>query len=245
MVKNYLVTAIRQIRQGTRQNSDTNAYLAYKKMYDMSIASFRKFVSNPFEIIVFDDPVDDGDGICTANWYALKELWHREPCNIFWAGADTLMTKPTDIFGEVFNNRFREFRLFNSTDPKEHPELPHYFNDDLRYMPHTMSEEIWELGETLWLNRFTDPDLHWGFDQVRHNKMFWAQDIPDNDRCHPRLAYQCPNLRALDQGLIDMHDRWNGVLINSAHILHFHGSRGTEACIQIMSELCQQLDIQI
>lgn len=245
MVKNYLVTAIRQIKKGSLYNNDSNAHLAYKKMYDMSLASFRKFVSAPFEAIVLEEPVDDVDGICTANWYALKELWHQEPCNIFWAGADTLMIKPTDIFDDVFNNKFREFRLFNYTDPKNFNSMPHYFNDDLRYMPHTMSEEIWELGETLVLNRFNDPNLQWGFDQVRHNKMFWAQDISDNDRCHPKLAYQCPWLRSLDQGAVNYCDQWNGISIQSAHILHFHASRGTDACIQVMSDICKQLDIQL
>ena len=241
MVKNYLVTAIRHIKQGTPYNKDIDAFEAYKKMYEMSIASYRNFVAEPFEEILFTHPSESVDSACTDNWYEIKNLWHKEPCNIFWAGADTIMVKPTSLFGD----RFREFRMFNYTDPKEHKELPYYFNDDLRYMPHTMSEEIWQFGENLLQNRFDHPELQWGFDQVRHNLMFWKQDIPDGDRFHPELAYQCHNFREIEKNAIEWHDHWNNISISSAHILHFHASRGTRQVIEVMANICKQLDIHI
>ena len=163
-VKNYLVSAVRPIRNGWHIEKNQDLYKNYQAMYDLSLTSFRKFVKEPFEAICFTDPVDDNDNYTLENWKAIKELWHREPCNIFWAGADTFMTQPTSLFSD----KFKEYRLFNYTDPKSHREFTHYFNDDVQYYPHTMSEETWELGEKYWEQREEHPDRHWGFDQLRH-----------------------------------------------------------------------------
>ena len=82
------------------------------------------------------------------NWRAVYDLWHREPCNILAIGPDVQMVEPTKIFGE-----FKEFRMFNWTDPKSYDganpwgvKLPNFFNGDMKYYPHTMKEETWELG---------------------------------------------------------------------------------------------------
>jgi hypothetical protein len=239
-MKNYLVTAIRPISSGTLNYKDPELYLEYKKMWEMSLASYEKFIQEPFEVVVWNDPVPDVDAHCTENWYAIKELWHKEPCNILWAGADTLMIQPTSIF----NARFPEFRMFNTTDPKEVPEFSTYLNDDVRWYPYTMSENVWKIGENLLKCKDNSDSKQWGFDQLRHNAMFWSQDIPDTDRLHPEMAYQAMNLRVLAQNAVDWHNEWNGIDINQAHILHFHGSRGSQAVINIMKELCNQLGIQ-
>jgi hypothetical protein len=52
------------------------------------------------------------------------------------------------------------------------------------------------------------------------------------------------NLRVLEQNAVDWHNEWNRIAINQAHILHFHGSRGSQAVLNIMKELCNQLGIQ-
>jgi hypothetical protein len=60
------------------------------------------------------------------------------------------------------------------------------------------------------------------------------------------MAYQAMQLRALsDQRVIDAHNAWNGIDLNQAHIIHFHGSRGSQAVINIMKEICSQLGIKI
>jgi len=74
--------------------------------------------------------------------------------------------------------------------------------------------------------------------------MFWSQDIPDSDRLHPEMAYQALNLRIINPDVIGQHNRWNSLPIEQAHILHFHGSRGSQAVINIMKEICNQLGIQ-
>ena len=240
MVKNYLVCAIRPITNTWMDKSGNDLHQDYLEMHDIRMSSFKKFVKEPFEEILWTDPVADNEEYTKANWQATLELKKNGPCNIFWAGADTLMIKPTSLF----DDRFKEYRLFNYTDPKSHNEFKHYFNDDVSYYPHTMSKEIWSLGEQWWNNIDNHPDRDWGFDQLRHNAMFWSQDIPESDRLHPEMAYQAMNLRVLNQDHINWHDQWNGISINQAHIVHFHGSRGSKAVINIMKEFCNQLGIQ-
>jgi len=222
--------------------SSSQLHLDYEEMYRLRLASFQHFVKEPFEAVLWTDPATNSDNCTYQNWLDIKELWQREPCNVFWAGADTLMIRPT----ELFSDRFTEYRLFNYTDPKSYANFAHHFNDDIQYYPHTMSSNVWKLGEELLAQRETHPDRNWGFDQLRHNAMFWSQDISDSDRLHPEMAYQAIKLRSLsDQRMIDAHNEWNGIDINQAHMLHFHGSRGSQSVITIMKEICSQLGITI
>lgn len=239
MVKNYLVSAVRPITDGWLHQDQQDLYKEYTEMYELSLASFKKFVEEPFESILWTDPVKNNDEYTIANWNAIKELWHREPCNIFWAGADTLMTQPTSLFSD----RFKEYRLFNYTDPKSNKDFKYFFNDDIQYYPHTMSKETWDLGEDLWSQREGHPNQFWGFDQIRHNHMFWSQGIPEEDCFHPRLAYQAMKIRTLLPKEVDAHNKWNNLDIRYSHILHFHASRSSQQVVALMKFISQQIGI--
>jgi hypothetical protein len=239
MVKNYLVCAVRPIEDGWHIEKNQDLYAQYRQMYDLRLASFRKFVEEPFEAVLWTDPVKNNDEYTIANWNAIKELWHSEPCNIFWAGADTLMTQSTSLFSD----RFKEYRLFNYTDPKSHRGYVNYFNDDIQYYPHTMSKETWDIGEHLWSAREGHPDQFWGFDQLRHNEMFWTQGIPEDDWHHPELAYQAMSFRELTQATVDQHNSWNGINLQNAHILHFHASRGSQQVIDLMRFISKEIGV--
>lgn len=242
MIKNYLVSAVRPIRNGWHLEKNQDLYKAYEEMYRHSVASFRKFCQEPFEAILWTEPADDNDTYTEANWTAIYELWHKEPCNIFWHGADTIMIRPTS----VFNPRFREYRLFNYTDPRSHREFNHYFNDDIQYFPATMSEDTWNVGIEYWKQREGHPDQYWGFDQNRHNAMFWSQNIPADDILHPGMAWQAFGLRSADPPVIAWHEQWNsGCSWKNAHILHFAGSRGSAAVVDVMKKICKDLDITV
>jgi hypothetical protein len=52
-------------------------------------------------------------------------------------------------------------------------------------------------------------------------------------------------LRSLDQNVVTWHNEWNRISINQAHILHFHGSRGSQEVINIMREISDQLGIKL
>jgi hypothetical protein len=239
MVKNYLVCAVRPIEDGWHLEKNKDLYAQYRQMYDLSLASFHKFVAEPFEAVIWTDPVKNNDEYTVTNWNAIKELWHSDTCNIFWAGADTLMTQPTSLFSD----RFKEYRLFNYTDPKTYRGYVNYFNDDLQYYPHTMSKETWDVGEQLWSVKEGHPDQFWGFDQLRHNEMFWSQGIPQDDWYHPELAYQAMRLRELNQENVDKHNEWNGIPLQYAHILHFHASRGSQQVIDLMRFISKEIGV--
>jgi hypothetical protein len=149
------------------------------------------------------------------------------------------MTQPTSLFSD----RFKEYRLFNYTDPKTYRGYVNYFNDDLQYYPHTMSKETWDVGEQLWSVKEGHPDQFWGFDQLRHNEMFWSQGIPQDDWYHPELAYQAMKLRELNQENVDKHNEWNGIPLQYAHILHFHASRGSQQVIDLMRFISKEIGV--
>lgn len=250
MVKNYLVSAVRPIRTVWMNREAKELHEKYLEMYEMSVASFRRWVEEPFEAVLWTEPADDNEQYTMMNWQAIRDLWQSEPCNIFWAGADTIMIQSTSLFSD----RFPEYRLFNYTEPKTIENLEHYYNDDLQYYPSTMSQETWNLGEKFWELRENHPQRRWGFDQIRHNAMFWSQDIPAEDRLHPKLAYQAfatnfamdgdrENIKSLRH--FEYLDNWNGVDVKSAHILHFHASRGPDQVISIMKHLCPQIGITV
>jgi hypothetical protein len=239
-IKNYLVSAVRPTINGWMSEKSNDVHLAYLEMYKMSLASYRKFLQEPFEPILWTEETQDTDTYTVANWYEIKKLWESEPCNILWAGADTLMIKPTSLFGQ-----FNEYRLFNYTDPRATPQFPHYFNDDLQYYPSTMSKDVWELGESLWSERENSPERLWGFDQSRHNHMFWSQNIPKDTVLRPDLFFQAFGIREIHPTVFEWHSQWNGFPIGNAHILHFAGSRGSAAVINIMKELSNQLGITL
>ena len=44
---------------------------------------------------------------------------------------------------------------------------------------------------------------------------------------------------------ISRANEWNGLQLQDAHILHFHASRGTHQVIQVMQEICEQLQITL
>ena len=243
MVKNYIISAVRPIKSGWHLESNRDLYKNYLEMHKMSLASYKKFSSYEFESILLTAPVSNNDNYTIANWYTIKDLWHREPCNILWAGADTIMMKPTDIFG----GEFTDYRLFNYTDPKSfNNEITHYFNDDVQYFPHTMRKEVWEVGE-LWMDyREAHPHRQWGFDQIRHNKMMWSQGIDIEKARRPDLAWQAFAVRDLDnRQSVQWQSDWNGLDAEKAHIIHFHASRGSEQVINVMKTICERLEITI
>lgn len=247
-MKNYLVGATRTVNRvwgywrgdGDDPAKDESSR-KYQTMYNVSRASARHFLKGPWEEIVFQAPVLDNRLYQIAQWYCIKELWFKEPCNILWMGADTMFIKPTEIFG-----RFKEMRLFNHTDPRQHPSLTeygdgsgNYFNDDIRYYPATMDQKAWAIGEEKMANWFVPPHNIWDCGQIIHNHQFWCQDIPVNDIFHPELAYQ------MVRQDVEQNNQWNGIGIQQAHVLHFHGSRNADDRAQAMTQIAQGLNISL
>jgi hypothetical protein len=249
MVKNYLVGAVRPVikrwysssPQGATQDNPNSAQDLglYQAMYDLSRASARKFLQGDWQEICHRAPCLDARMFQIAQWYLVKELWFSEPCNILCMGSDTLFLQPTDMFGT-----WPDMRLFNYTEPRGHAEFRHYFNDDVRYFPHSMDPEIWNLAERRMADWFTHAQAHWDCGQLIHNSMFWSQSINDNDRRHPYLNWMAHGIvhapNPMDTEVIRRSSEWNGCPVEHARIMHFNGSRNAAVVVDAMTQFARQ-----
>lgn len=238
-MKNYLVGSVRpsiKIWQpwfGKGDNTHQAEQLkSYNKMYEISRRSARKFLQGPFEEVFYCAPVLDARLFQIAQWYMIKELWFKEPCNILVMGADTMFVKPTEIFGQ-----FNEMRLFNHSDPKNHPLFLNNLNDDIRYYPATMDKAVWDLGERHMADWWNSNEAEWACGQHIHNHMVWSQGLTIDQLLMPRLAWQ-----VMGPGP-EAGEKFNGCNISEAQVLHFHGSRGPNDRVQVMQSIAQNLGI--
>ena len=246
-MKNYVVGALRPVInvwghwKGTGENTQRDQDLAdYSEMYRISRATLRRFLAGDWQEHVFRAPVLDAQQFCIAQWYAIKELWHSESCNILWMGSDTVMVKPTEVF-----DHWHGMRMFNYTDPKRLDNIPHYFNDDVRYYPADMDPKVWEVGERAMTEWYTNPHARWDLGQMIHNYQFWSQDIPGSDRLHPWMNWSAHAMRDVTDRTIEKFNNWNGLDISDAHIIHLSGSRGASQGRQHMQELVKYFNIDI
>lgn len=248
-IKNYVIGAHRRINSPQWAWKDTSAegdiYETYSEMYRLSRSSLYHFLEGDWEELVWTEDIDNIGQAMKLNWTNVYNLWHREPCNILALGPDVQLVKPLKIFGE-----FEEFRMFNWTDPKSYSgndkwginELPNYFNGDFKYYPHTMSEEVWELGRKMaetWEGNDTTPET-WGNEQLIENVMFWSQGLTFEQAHKPELFYQAHALPWVD---IEEMNAWNNCDYQDAKVLHWHSSRHSPTKLDCMRQLSEGLAI--
>lgn len=255
MVKNYVVGSVRPVIKswypghGSTAKDNEHSELhwqLYREMYDLSRASARRFLAGEWDTVLFDAPVLDARMFQIAQWYLIKELWHREPCNILSITADVMFVKPVEIFGQ-----FTDMRLFNHTDPKLHADLVgyadhkgHYFNDAMVYFPSTMLAQIWDLGERRQSDWFTHHQSTWDCGQLIHNHMFWSQPLDLDRVVRPDLNWFMM-FRSWTPDTIAQASRWNQCPYDLVRCVHFAGSRGAEATLLTMRELAAQIGVEV
>jgi hypothetical protein len=237
-VKNYLVSAI--YNHPTTQWAwkdrahEGNLKYNYKDMYDISVASFEKFLEGDFTVICFGGYAENPTFNAVNNWRLIQDLWNSHECNILWHGPDTQMIQPTEIFG-----KYKDFEMFNYTDPKSTEGVEHYFNNDIRYLPSTMSKSVWKIGNDLAKSWDTSNTVEgWGYEQVMTNKMFWSQGYTIEEAHRPTMAYQAQWLPG-DEKTKQHQDEWNGCKLEDSHIIHWHGSRDSNAKLAMMKKFAQ------
>ena len=241
-MKNYVIWTNCKINEtkerfGIRPCGDSESQAAYDTMFRVSQATVKKFLAGDWESIIFTEPSETRVDMFQANWKRIWDIWHQEPCNILYLDSDTMMVKPTEIFG-----RFAEFRLFNWSDPKKNKQFENYFNAGVRYYPQSMSDEIWKIGQDM--SKDWNLDI-WDQEQLIFNEMFWQQSIPESDRRHPELNWQGMHMITGIKGMQKALEDWNGLSASKAHILHVHGSRSAVHTAQLMINTAQQLGIKV
>lgn len=198
----------------------------YDRMHRISRATAGYFLAGDWKPIVFTESSPSRVEMFKANWQRIWDLWHSEPCNILYLDSDTVFLKPTEIFG-----RWTDYRLFNWSTPPRTDEFEHYFNAAVRYYPSTMSAETWAVGQEI-ADRW---NLEiWDQEQIIFNKMFWSQGIDFDDAHHPELNWQAPGGKTLQD--LENHQKINSRPLSAAHIIHYHGTRGSTRG-QLIAEL--------
>lgn len=233
-MKNYVVWTNCEIQEGNDREFGMEPANAakYNEMFEISRASARKYLAGAWTDVVWNEPAPTRVAMFQSNWQRMWDLWHTEPCNILYLDSDTVFVRATDIF-----DRFHEFRLFNWTTPRSKSGFGNYFNAGVRYYPHTMSTAVWQLGSDL----AADWDLNiWDQEQIIFNRMFWQQDLAWSDAHRPELNWQLP--ANSDRKKMADHNKSS---FDTAHIIHYHGTRGSDRAVRLARELATQAGVNI
>ena len=241
-MKNYLVKSLYRVRDTNwyfkNRSDEQNLFDNYMMLHNISVASFEKFLQGTWELKFFTGEVDHINQAFEQTFWAVRDLWHSEPCNIFYTDPDTMAIKPVNPW-----NNYDKFVMFNYTDPRNlttsnsfDASFEHFFNAGVRYFPNTMSSEIWRTAESMaqkWDHSTYDTE------QIILNTMLWNQGVTVEEVLDPTMAWQGFSLNQ-EHGKL-----WNNCELTNAKIIHLHSSRGSDVRVEVMKQLCSQLDIDI
>jgi hypothetical protein len=236
-VKNYLVKGLHRIGSTKwwpgRDRADEGDLISYyEKMATLSEASFFHNLQGDWEYIKLESTATDVNHVFRQQFAAIWDIWSAEPCNIYYCGSDVQVLKPVEVFG-----RYKNFLLFNYTDPKSLDEHAHFLNADIRYYPAEMDREMFEQA-----TKDVAHATEWNNDQKLYNRMVWSQGLTPDQVIDPTMAYQGPWLPG-DERAKQFTDNWNGCRFEDASIVHWHGSRNADAKLQLMQHINDQLGV--
>lgn len=237
-MKNYLVKSLFKVNSANwhvmDRSHEVGMHENYLAMHEISLQSHYKYLAWPWELVFIDGTVDDINQAFVKTFNAIYDLWRSEPCNILYTDPDTVVINPVNPWDE-----FREFRMFNYTDPKSfnsasvyNKTFINFFNAGVRYFPATMSEETWQIG----LDMIKQWDYNdYNTEQIILNTMLWSQGIKLKDALRPDMAYQAQWLP--NRATVEVQDVWNGFKLSDSKIVHVHGSRDSTIKLQLMQAL--------
>ena len=244
--------AVSRIAQDSKLEYNQNlgadlTHKIYNAMSEIVVHSAESFIQEDFEVVILRDEVDSYQQIFHNNFSSVHRVWGQDgPNNVLFLDCDTLVTGPTAVFGQ-----YSHFQMFNYTDPKFVDgadkdnkyglDFDHYFNAGCRYYPATMKQPVWDLG---W-KYASDWDYNiWGTEQLIFNAMQYSQDPDVNTWLIPEMNYQAMNVPYNDitnARRIDFLNKWNGVDLNDAKIMHLHGTRGASNTLLLQWELWRMI----
>lgn len=206
----------------------------YDEMHRISKLSVMHFLEGDWTPIVFTEPAASRVEMFKHSWQRIRDLWHQEPCNILYLDSDTIMLKSTSIFGQ-----FDNFRMFNWSTPRSSGPFENYFNAAVRYYPHTMTRDVWDLGDNLAMSW----DLNiWDQEQQIFNHMLWTQNVTLADIHRPELNWQAPTGTPAD---LTGWSSYNECAYKDAHIIHYHGTRSSNRGVEIAHALAKSQNLII
>ena len=236
-MKNYLIKGLHRIGDthwwpGRDRADEGDLYPFYEKMAQLSEASFFQNLLGDWELIRLESTASDVNHVFRQQFRAIWDIWSSETCNIYYCGSDVQVIKPVEVFGQ-----YKNFLLFNYTDPKSLDEYEHFLNADIRYYPAEMNRSMFE--QAL---KDVEHAIEWNNDQKLYNRMVWSQGLTPAEVVNPLMAYQGPWLPGTQEAK-DFTDTWNGCRLEDASIVHWHGSRHADSKLQLMQSVNDQLRI--
>lgn len=225
-MKNILVTANYDVKVMYAHDGHTEPG-DYRQLTNICTKSFRENLVGLDEIVILSGSVDDFHQLFKEIYWKIKEIWHKNPCNILWTDSDNLCLKPLDIFGKwdkfsmFFSaNEYKDCFVYGSSLTLTKNLIP-WMMANLRYYPATMNRQLWEIGDDLaysWIEE-------WAYETIIYNKMFHSQDITDFKPYHiPAWNVQC-------EGPVGMV---NPEIVRDSTIIHCQSTRGSREAIEKM-----------
>jgi hypothetical protein len=236
-MKNILVKSLYKIKDPNwgvknRQN-ETNLYDKYLECHDISLESFKKYVNGTCDYVFFSGDAETIHNALYNNFQNIYQLWKDEyPCNLLYTDPDTLAVNTVEPW-----NQYNKFMMFNFSDPRSFYrdniyglKFANFFNAGVRYFPATMSLDTWNIGLELAKNWNTES---YDTEQIILNQMMWSQGLKLSEVVRPAMNFQAAWMNASSR----QQNLWNGINIQQAHILHFHGSRNVNDTLELMKKV--------
>ena len=173
VLKNYTITDHTQWYDD--RTNEENLVDNYAEMEKICVASAQENIQDLDEICVFRGEASNIRDVFKINFFEIYDLW-KQGHNILYADLDVVFMNPCEMFDKTYL-----FSMYNLTDPPTTSdshydvEFPFYFNCGMRYYPHKMLQEVWDIGIEMFDNYYTD---RWDAEQIIYNSMtgnaFWT-----------------------------------------------------------------------
>jgi len=234
-MRNILVSKNYQVQDHSKwygnRTHEKDIATNYNAMEQIMTDSARAYLQDLDHVVIHRGEAATIRDVFRIHFREIHSLWQSEPCNILYCDLDVVFIKPTEIF-----NQFQHFSMFNLTNPSRTLDkhygvtFNHYYNCGVRYYPHNMTKQVWDVGLQMLQN--WNPD-RWDAEQVIYNQMMWSQGLPHAEFYRPELAYQLLNADLAS----NQNTSFNRMSVSDARVVHVHGSRGSSNRLESMAKL--------
>lgn len=232
VLKNYTITDHTQWYDD--RTNEKNLVDNYAEMEKICIESAKQNIQDLDDIHVFRGEASNIRDVFKINFFEIYDLW-KQGHNLLYADLDVVFMNPCNMFDKTYL-----FSMYNLTDPPStsdshyNVDFQFYFNCGMRYYPHKMLQEVWDIGIEMFENFNTE---RWDAEQIIYNSMMWWQSPHMGDFWNPLKAYQMLNSPLIPGGQ-QANQQFNaGYDIKEVDAVHIHGSRGSSDRLEIMKRL--------
>ena len=237
-MKNILVKSLFEVRDTNwhfrDRKDESDLYNKYLEMHRISVGSYSRHLKGTWELKFISGRVDNINQAFQKTFKEIYSLWSQGNVNILYTDPDTVARQDFDPW-----NISDRFMMFNFTDPRSFDtpnqygrKFANFFNAGVRYFPATMNQKVWDQALSM-VNQWDHST--YDTEQIILNAMLWDQGVKLHEALMPTMAYQAHWLP--DRAPVHDQDRWNGISINQATIVHTHSSRNIDVKLGFMKTL--------